>query len=118
MLQTKIIITIIIIILILEGGINFVFRMFTGHYMYIETSLPRSSGDNAKLEISVSRNGELSCVEFYYHMYGDHMGTLNVYSGNLLVFRTSGNHGNHWKKALVNIHLDNIVSFNPFHAYI
>jgi len=86
--------------------------------MYIETSSPRVAGDNAKLEISVSENGEISCLEFYYHMYGDSMGTLNVYSGNLLVFRTSGNHGNHWKKALVTFHLDSIVSVNPFHAYM
>ena len=91
--------------------------MYTGYYMYIETSLPRAAGDNAKLELSVSGNGELSCLKFYYHMYGDSMGTLNVYSGNLLVFRSSGNHGNHWKKAVVSIHLDSIVSFDPFHAY-
>jgi len=91
--------------------------MFTGYYMYIETS-PRFAGDNPKLDISVSGNGELSCLEFYYHMYGYSMGTLKVYSGNLLVFSTSGNHGNHWKKALVTIHLDNIVSFNLFHACI
>ena len=80
--------------------------------MYIETSYPRVAGDNAKLALSVSGNGELSCLEFYYHMYGDTMGTLTVFSGSAVVFNTSGNHGNYWIKAEINIHLDNFVSFN------
>ena len=83
--------------------------------MYIETSLPRDAGDNAKLELYVSGNGELSCLEFYYHMYGDAMGTLNVFTGNALIFSLSGNHGNHWKKAEATINLDNTVSFKPYH---
>ena len=80
--------------------------------MYIETSSPRVEGDNAKLELSVSGNGELACLEFYYHMYGDTMGTLNVYSGNALVFNASGNHSSHWIKANITIQLDGNVSFN------
>ena len=79
--------------------------------MYIETSSPRVAGDNAKLEVSVPGSGELSCLTFYYHMYGAAMGTLNVFSGNALVFQTSGNHGNHWKKAEATIFQQNIVSF-------
>jgi len=80
--------------------------------MYIEASSPRVAGDNAKLEFSVSGNGETSCLEFYYHMYGDTMGTLTVFSGSVVVFNASGNHGNYWKKAERTIYLDNIVSFN------
>jgi len=91
---------------------NFVLFMFTGHYMYIETSSPRTMGDNAKLEISLSGNGELYCLEFYYHMYGSTMGTLKVFSGSAVVFDASGNHGNQWIKARRTIQLDSIVSFN------
>ena len=80
--------------------------------MYIETSSPRVAGDNAKLELSVSGNGELSCLEFYYHMYGDTMGTLNVFSGNAVIFSLSGNQGNYWIKVERTIYLDNTVSFN------
>ena len=82
--------------------------------MYIETSPPRVEGDNAKLELSVSGNGELSCLEFYYHMYGDTMGTLNVFSGGAIVFNVSGNHGNHWIKAEITIKWNGIVSFNRY----
>ena len=79
--------------------------------MYIETSSPRNTGDNAKLELSVSANGELSCLEFYYHMYGDTMGTLTVFNGNSVVFNASGNHNNTWMKAEITIHLNGTVSF-------
>ena len=84
--------------------------------MYIETSSPRVAGDNAKLEISVSGKGELSCLEFYYHMYGDTMGTLNVFSGNTVVFNLSGNQGDYWIKVEKTIYLDNTVSFYCGHA--
>ena len=57
--------------------------------MYIETSSPRRQGDNAKLQMSVSGNGAAACLVFYYHMYGGTIGTLNVYSGNELVFSVS-----------------------------
>ena len=80
--------------------------------MYIETSIPRVAGDNAKLELSVPGNGELSCLTFYYHMFGVFgMGTLNVFSGNDLVFSATGNHGNFWREAKRTISLTNTVSF-------
>ncbi|KAJ7356090.1 hypothetical protein OS493_027017, partial [Desmophyllum pertusum] len=82
----------------------------SGYYMYIETS-NRVSGDNAKLKLSVSGNRELSCLTFYYHMYGDTMGTLTVFNGNARVFRTSGNHSNYWLKAERTIYLANSVTF-------
>ena len=77
--------------------------------MYIETSSPRVAGDNAKLELSVSGKGEVSCLEFYYHMYGDSMGTLTVYSGNVVVFNTSGNHGDYGIKKEITISLSTTV---------
>ena len=79
--------------------------------MYIETSSPRVAGDNAKLEIPVSGKGELSCLEFYYHMYGDTMGTLTVFSGDLPVFNASGHHGSTWTEAKRTIYLNKTVSF-------
>ena len=78
--------------------------------MYIETSYPRVAGDNAKLTFSVSGNKELSCLKFYYHMYGDTIGTLTVYSGNMVVFSKSGNHYNLWLKAEKTLYLDYSVS--------
>ena len=82
--------------------------------MYIETSPPQVEGDNAKLELSVSGNGELSCLEFYYHMYGDTMGTLTVFNESAVIFNASGNHGNTWKKAEITIHLGSSVLISKF----
>ena len=79
--------------------------------MYIETSIPRQQGDNAKLQVSVSGNGAAACLVFYYHMYGDTIGTLNVYSGYELVFNVSGNQGNYWILARETIYLRQSVSF-------
>ena len=81
-----------------------------GYYMYIETSLPRQQGDNAKLQVTVPGNGAAACLFFYYHMYGDTIGTLNVYSGNELVFHVSGNQSNHWIRARETIYLRHTVS--------
>ena len=79
--------------------------------MYIETSSPRVAGDNAKFELSVPGNGELSCLVFYYHMYGATTGTLTVYSANLTVFNETGPRGFTWIEAKRTIYLDHTVSF-------
>ncbi len=85
--------------------------------MYIETSYPRVAGDNAKLVLNVSGNGALSCLEFYYHMYGDTMGTLTVFSGKAVVFNTSGDHGPYWQKAEIDIYLTKTVSILSIRCY-
>ena len=78
--------------------------------MYIEASSPRNKGDNAKLLLSVSANGALACLEFYYHMYGAYMGSLTVFSGNVVVFNVSRNQGSTWEKASRTIYLSSTVS--------
>ena len=78
--------------------------------MYIDTSVPRQQGDNAKLQVTVPGNGAAACLVFYYHMYGVTIGTLNVYSGNELVFNVSGNQSNHWIRGTETIYLRHSVS--------
>lgn len=48
--------------------------------MHIETSSPRLQGDKARL-VSLEQTSSSSdrCVTFWYHMYGQDTGTLNVY---------------------------------------
>ena len=86
--------------------------------MYIEASSPRRQGDKAKLQVSVSGNGAPACLRFYYHMYGDSMGSLNVFSGNSKLFIASGNQGNMWKKFTQTIYLRNNVSVIIVQIYI
>ena len=76
--------------------------------MYIDSFYPGAG--SASLEISIAGNGSTACLQFWYHMYGVTMGSLTVFSGNAIVFKASGDHGNHWIKATRNIYLDNTVS--------
>ena len=79
--------------------------------MYIETT-SRLYGENAKLEFSAPSSdiGKLSCLKFYYHMYGETINTLNVFNGNDLAFNQSGNQGDVWLKANITMILENNVS--------
>ena len=43
-------------------------------------------------------------------MYGDTVGTLNVYSGNNKVFNVSGNQSNTWEIVERNVRLESTVS--------
>ena len=81
--------------------------------MYIETSYPREEGDYAKLVFSVPSSdvGKLSCLKFYYHMYGKTIDTLNVYNGRTIIFTKSGDQGNEWRMAEITMTLQSKVRF-------
>ena len=74
----------------------------TGRYMYIEASYPRQANDNAKLSFSSAGSGTF-CLSFYYHMYGGGIGTLKVLNGGQIKFSKSGDQGNAWTKAEVDV---------------
>jgi len=76
--------------------------------MYIEASAPRRPGQKARLFSPGNLPTTGACVTFFYHMYGNTMGTLNVYAkvGGALgtpILTTSGNHGNKWLQAQVTV---------------
>ena len=74
--------------------------------MYIETSSPRSRGDNA-IYMSPSITKGPKCFKFWYHMFGPHIGALSIYSainGNMTKLWTkSGTQENKWKSANVTV---------------
>ena len=80
-----------------------------GTYIYAETSSPRRPGDKAILvsqQIPAnSRPG--NCIIFWYHMFGAHVGALNVYiqrgRGSLPVatWTRNGTQGNEWKRGMI-----------------
>ena len=49
-----------------------------GYYLYIETSLPQTTGQKARIVSPMYSSSSSVCVKFYYHMYGASIGTLNV----------------------------------------
>ncbi|KAK7473655.1 hypothetical protein BaRGS_00035133, partial [Batillaria attramentaria] len=79
-----------------------------GHYVYIEASAPRVKGDKARLISQAYQPTQASCVEFWYHMYGSGVGSLNVYletNGNLgsPAWSKQGNQGNHWVRGQIGL---------------
>lgn len=78
-------------------------------YLYIETSSPRATGDEAWLESNCfDFTGVLPTIEFDYHMYGATMGSLELLiSTNGTVWTSlwsmSGDQGNIWSTASINL---------------
>ena len=81
--------------------------------MYIETSSPRKSGDKAWFlspQYPAAPNGK--CLNFWYHMSGSHIGTMNVYIKDGLtigtkVWNETGDQGNFWLHARAPIKINN-----------
>ncbi|XP_071965542.1 MAM and LDL-receptor class A domain-containing protein 1-like [Antedon mediterranea] len=81
----------------------------TGYYMYIETSSPIKKHWSARLKSPmVDGPRSNSCLQFYYHMYGLRIGTLNVIMTKTandvqVIWTKSGDKGNRWFQGLVDI---------------
>ncbi|CAH3118157.1 unnamed protein product [Pocillopora meandrina] len=80
----------------------------TGFYMYIETSYPRKPNDTARFESAMVPATQQKCLQFWYHMYGPHVDTLNVYTKvnqqlGSPVWTRSGTQGNKWKHATLSL---------------
>ena len=73
--------------------------------MYIETSSPRQQGDKAVLNSPQLQFSGSMCLKFYYHMYGSDIGTLNVIINGNNVFAASGDQGNMWQRAAIDVSL-------------
>ncbi|XP_075470499.1 MAM domain-containing glycosylphosphatidylinositol anchor protein 2 isoform X2 [Ascaphus truei] len=91
-----------------------------GFYMYIETSRPRLEGEKAKLLSPVfniapknpyGSSNSAYCFSFFYHMYGRHIGALNISlrlkgqtNTEIPLWSASGNKGEQWNQARINMH--------------
>lgn len=58
------------------------FYVFLGYYMYVDTTVGRW-GDRALLLSEIfSPSNKGQCFTFWYHIYGQDVGTLNLYINN------------------------------------
>lgn len=85
-----------------------------GHYMFIETSgSNRRVGEKAWLVSDYQDPRTAVCLSFWYHMYGAGIGSLNIYTklvkgtNKVLKWTSSGNQGNIWKYATVDVPSNN-----------
>lgn len=80
-----------------------------GYFLYIDTSPPRVKGDKYLLETSYYKSDKDKCLKFWYHMYGDGIGSLNIYrkmNNSLLpesLWRKTGNQDNIWRLGRANL---------------
>lgn len=85
-------------LLLPNSSINF-WSCWTGAYIYTEASR-RSQGDRARLMSEWIEPSTVICLQFWYHMFGKHIGQLNVFqatnSSEMLVWSLSGNQGDKW----------------------
>ena len=89
-----------------------------GYFMQIEAA-DQKEGEKAGLmspPLPVPRGAiTANCVNFWYHMYGTGIGSLivNTYPTKVtrrVSFARSGNHGNHWWQAKVNVMTSDFTS--------
>ena len=71
--------------------------------MYIEASSLHQPGDDAKLYSPPLKFFGIMCLEFYYYMSGAVNGSLHVSINETVVFSASGDKGDIWNKASINI---------------
>ena len=73
---------------------------FLGSYIFIEASR-KNPGEKARLLSDWIGANETVCVQFWYHMHGSDIDDLNIYvktnQSETLVWRLSGDQGNHWR---------------------
>ena len=75
-----------------------------GFYLHVDSGLPKQAGDSAMIISPTVPKSNMSvhCLEFAYFMYGDDVGTLNLYvtpgavSPTSPVFKLTGSRGKDW----------------------
>lgn len=100
--------------------------IFIGRYLFIESSAPRLAHETAIIRSeTIPSSGDGKCVQFWYHMYGDHIGSLEVNMrvgfglSETIVWKLSGNQGNKWIQAQAPLlsrgqNLEVQINFYPF----
>lgn len=67
-------------------------------------------GDKAILKSDLLAGQQ--CMQFKYHMHGADIGSLSIYRRGFLMWKESGNHGNQWLDA----HVDLDCSITEYHV--
>ncbi|XP_028283475.1 MAM and LDL-receptor class A domain-containing protein 2 [Parambassis ranga] len=86
-----------------------------GHYYYLPSSVTDKTGQKAVMSSPLYPADKGSCVQLWYHMYGEGMGTLNVYQQSkdgkeALIFSQTGDQGRLWRFAQASL-LPRVQSF-------
>ena len=82
-------------------------------FFHLETSLPAKQNDIARLVSLPVPASNVYCLSFWYHMRGQHIDTLNVYTqltsdsnNETIVWSKKGNQGNLWMNGRISLTSD------------
>ncbi|NWV42742.1 MALR1 protein, partial [Grantiella picta] len=87
----------------------------SGHYIFIKSSFFQLPGQKARISSPVLSRRNKNCkvcedvgINFYYHMYGAHIGSLIVYQRTTskhekILLNLTGNQGNFWQRKAVTL---------------
>ncbi|KAK1172074.1 MAM and LDL-receptor class A domain-containing protein 2-like isoform X2 [Acipenser oxyrinchus oxyrinchus] len=82
----------------------------TGYYLYLKNSNQHRPGQIARISTPEYSAGSDRCLQFWYHMYGAGIGTLNVYKHDVstanqsVLFSQQGNQGVLWRFAQASLY--------------
>ncbi|CAF1515641.1 unnamed protein product, partial [Adineta steineri] len=78
----------------------------SGHFIFLEASYPAEEGERARIASPVLNSTGFSCeLRFYWHMYGDDIGALNIYTRTTFggemdkIWSKDYNVGDFWNRA-------------------
>lgn len=84
--------------------------------MYVQSSTYMRKGDKAHLVSLKQVPGESRCFSFWYHMYGQDVGTLNLIirtdNGNATIWSKKNSQGNSWKQGMRTIEVNDPYNVN------
>ena len=92
-----------------------------GRYMFIEPSTYYQSDESAVLASDVIDKGEIICIQFWYYMRGQDIGSLKISirtdKSKTLIWQLTGEQGNKWAFGQVG-HKDDSASYQVRMLYL
>ncbi|XP_053571676.1 MAM and LDL-receptor class A domain-containing protein 1 [Bombina bombina] len=81
----------------------------SGYYIFIESSFPRLPMQVAKISGPMISKWSKNCkLMFYFHMFGETIGSLTVYqvtrSNEIVLLNLTGDQGNYWQRMELTLH--------------
>ena len=87
-----------------------------GWYMFIDSSKPNRKGQKARIQsvTNSKSNNSVHCLRFAYYMYGDNVGSLNIYLGTFGSQPSNsitGSKGNQWNRYQLDLMFGDNIDF-------
>jgi hypothetical protein len=97
----------------------YIISSLDGWYMFIDSSKPNRKGQKARIQsvTNSKSSNSVHCLRFAYYMYGDNVGSLNIYLGtssnrpSFPSYTLTGSKGNEWFRQRLTVTFNANVDF-------